>query len=98
MFDLRTFVLPYCLERQADGAYRVLNRRYEPLMGSDGRVEFARALSPEQVKAISFDGQMGDAQGRIYLYNDGCVPTASAGHWAAYSTRLQRLASWHIKT
>lgn len=31
MTDFRASYLPYCLIRQADGRYAVVNRRYKPL-------------------------------------------------------------------
>ena len=102
--ELRQLVLIYCLQRQPDGSYIALNRRYKPLgFAATERVDydaypirfkFKRALSAAQVAALSFAGES-DPQ-RIYLYNDGCIPTDSAAHWAAYSARLERLAGYKV--
>lgn len=96
--------MPYCLERLQDGSYLFLNRRYKPLGVSSkefleyelqpGLFKFKRALSAKQIAALSFKG---DTDGsRIYLYNDGCIPTDSDANWTAYSDRLQRLAGYDI--
>lgn len=101
---LRQLLLVYCLQRQADGSYIALNRRYKPLgFATTGHVDydafpirfkFKRALSAAQVAALSYKG---DASPEcIYLYGDGCIPTESAAHWKAYSARLERLAGYMV--
>lgn len=102
--DFRSLFLVYCLQRLADGSYIALNRRYKPLGQASsawveyetapGRFKFKRALSAAQVVAISWNGNADPD--RIFLYNDGCVPTASDADWAAYSARLQRLAGYRV--
>ena len=102
--EFRRIFLPYCLERLADGSYIVLNRLYKPLGAAaaqwveyetaPGRFKFKRTLSERQIVALSHDGNA--APERIYLYNDGSIPTASAAAWAAYSARLQRLAGLKV--
>jgi hypothetical protein len=96
--------MTYCLKRLSDGSYIALNRDYKPLgfarqplvdyETAPGRFKFKRALRAAQITALSFDGNT--SAERIYLYNDGCVPTASAAHWHAYSARLKRLAGYQI--
>ena len=102
--EFRLLFLIYCLDRQPDGSYLALNRRYNPIgftttnkvdyEANAVRFKFKRALSAAQVAALSFAGES-DPQ-RIYLYNDGCIPTDSAAHWAAYSARLARLAGYKV--
>lgn len=102
--DFRSVFLIYCLQRLPDGSYIALNRKYKPLgqagaawvdyETAPGRFKFKRALSAAQVVAISWNGNP-DAE-RVFLYNDGCVPTDSAADWAAYSARLQRLAGLKV--
>ena len=104
-FEVRQIFMPYCLQRLQDGGYLFLNRRYKPLgVTSDEWVDydthpskfhFARTLSARQVEALSCRGSA-DAE-RIYLYNDGCIPTDSDVAWKAYSVRLQRLAGYRMK-
>jgi len=102
--DFRQLFLIYCLQRLKDGRYVALNRRYKPV-GLTSRewvnyedfpvgFKFKRDLSERQITALSHKG---DASADcIYLYDDGCIPTASAADWAAYSVRLGKLASYKI--
>jgi hypothetical protein len=102
--ELRQLILIYCLERTPDGSYIALNRRYRPVgfTGLDrvdyetfpGRFKFKRALSAAQIKTLSCKGDPNPE--RIYIYEEGCVPTASAAHWKAYSARLERLAGYKV--
>jgi len=104
-FEVRQIFMPYCLQRLKDGGYLFLNRRYKPIgvFGDEwvdyethpSKFHFSRALSAKQVEALSYQGSA-DAE-RIYLYNDGCVPTDGAAAWTAYSARLQRLAGYGMK-
>lgn len=103
--EFRQVFLPYCLQRQEDGTYVVLNRRYKPvgITRTDWvdyaeypvRVKFKRALSAAQVAFLDCKGRT-DAD-CIYLYNDGCIPTENAAAWSAYSDRLQRLAAYQVE-
>lgn len=102
--ELRQLILIYCLQRLPDGSYVALNRRYKPVgfatvewvdyEAAPVRFKFKRALSAAQVAALSYKGDP-DPE-RIYLYNDGCIPTESAAHWQAYSARLERLAGYKV--
>lgn len=102
--EFRWLFLPYCLLLQEDGCYVVVNRDYKPVGLTLGKhvdyaaypvgFKFKRKLSAAQVKALSFEGS--EDPSRIYLYNDGCVPTTSDADWAAYSARLKRLASYTV--
>lgn len=102
--DLRHLVLIYCLQRQPDGRYVALNRRYNPLgfatterLNSDAfpvHFKFKRALSAAQIVALSCKGDPDPEC--IYLYQDGCIPTSSAADWSAYSARLERLAGYKV--
>lgn len=102
--DFRLLFLVYCLQRQPDGTYAALNRRYKPVgfvstewvdyQSFPVCFKFKRALSERQIVALSCKG---DASPEcIYLYNDSCIPTASDAHWRAYSDRLQRLAGYLV--
>lgn len=102
--EFREVFLVYCLQLLPDGSYIALNRRYKPLgnAGADwvdyetapGRFKFKRALTAAQVARLSYKG---DAEAeRIYLYGDGCVPTASAADWQDYSARLGQLSGYKV--
>lgn len=103
--EFRQLFLIYCLDLQPDGSYVALNRRYKPvgLASTEWvdyeafpvRFKFKRALSAKQIAALSCKGDA--APERIYLYNDGCIPTSSDAAWNAYSQRLQRLAGYSVK-
>lgn len=94
LFDFRSTHLPYCLERLPDKSYLILNREYQPVGETIRRIRHRDELSRVQIpqltakKAarISYDGS--DDLRSIYLYNDGCFPTASAADTAAYFKRL----------
>lgn len=102
--DFSQVFLIYCLDLLPDGSYVALNRRYKPvgLTSLDWveyeqfpvRFKFKRALSAQQIAALSCHGDT--AAERIYLYADGSVPTASAANWAVYASRLERLAGYKI--
>lgn len=102
--NFRLMFLPYCLLLQADGSYVVCNRRYKPVgntrtdfveyEGLHAKARFARKLSTAQIAFLDCLGRT-DPE-RIFLYNDGCIPTSSAAAWAAYSLRLQRLAGYDM--
>ena len=102
--EFRQLFLIYCLDLQPDGSYVALNRRYKPVGFASTehikyedfpvRFKFKRALSAAQIAALSWKGES-DPQ-RIYLYNDGCIPTHSAADWAAYSAKLERLAAYKV--
>lgn len=104
--EFRQLFLVYCLDRQPDGSYVALNRRYKPVGFNNGPMDFVkyedfpvgfkfkRALSARQIAAISYKGDTGAE--RIYLYGDACVPTDSAADWAAYCERLGRLAGYMV--
>lgn len=102
--DFRLLFLVYCLDRQPDGTYVALNRRYKPVGFASTewvdyeafpvRFKFKRALSERQIVSLSCKGDASPE--RIYLYNDGCIPTESDANWRAYSDRLQRLAGYLV--
>ena len=103
-FPFRWFFLPYCLHRQNDGRYAVLNRKYKPVgMCVTDFVAYANhpclvtmgGLTPELAAKVSCTSSA--SLERIYLYNDECVPDASAEHWTAYAARLQELAKIQVE-
>lgn len=100
----RRLFLPYCLDRQADGRYAVLNRHYKPLgLDVEQFVDYAAhpgcvvrldRMSATRAAKMSFDASRNVE--RIFFYNDGCVPTESEDHWSAYSKRLQTFAKFKV--
>lgn len=103
--EFRQVYLPYCLQRQEDGTYLVLNRRYKPvgITRTDWvdyaeypvRFKFKRALSAQQIAKLDCRGRTDAAV--IYLYDDGSIPTDSPASWALYASRLEKLAAYKIE-
>lgn len=97
--DFRSVHLPYCLMRQDDGSYVVLNREYKPIgFKTENWVDYEKypiavkikGLTARTAAKISYKGSTDlDA---IYLYNDGCIPTRSAKNMREYLNRLDILA------
>lgn len=88
--ELRQTHFPYCLQRLDDGRYILVNRRYKPLgVQSNAWVTyethptaFPLKIIPTAARKLSYEGSA-DVD-KIYLYNDGCVPTESAAHMKSY--------------
>ena len=95
--------LPYCIKRQPDATYIVLNREYMPL-GFKAQQDLDRAGYPAGVKLpglraataakISYKGSTDLST--IYLYDDGCIPTSSSMHMDAYLKRLAQFAKLKV--
>ena len=99
MWDFRAIFLPYCLDKQPDGRYVVLNRKYKPVgFLTQKHIEYSdypicvkfKGLGKVTAAKISFNGDSN--MDRIYLYNDGCIPTNSSQYMADYLRRLEILA------
>ncbi|MDO3387200.1 hypothetical protein QWI17_15260 [Gilvimarinus sp. SDUM040013] len=101
-FDIRCVVLPYCLELQECGRYAVLNRNYKPLgFIVDDFVNYQQypvlltvRITPRLARTISHKASADTS--KIYLYDDGCLPTASAKAWASYCARLNKLIGLNV--
>ncbi|MFX1670841.1 hypothetical protein PWR63_00780 [Paraburkholderia sp. A2WS-5] len=101
--DVRSTFLPYCVKRQEDGRYAVLNREYKPVgFWTNAFVTYAdhptlvkiKGLTAARAAKISYKGDTN--VDTIFLYNDGCVPTDSTAHMNAYLSRLATLAKLEI--
>jgi hypothetical protein len=101
--EMREVFFPYCLQRQPDGRYAVLNRRYKPVgfftagwVKYDGHSALVTvSITPKMAASVSWEESPNTD--KISLYNDGCVPTRSAKNMAAYLERLGRVMKWKIK-
>lgn len=102
--DFRAVFLPYCLHKQPDGRYVVLNREYKPI-GFKTRENIKYEDYPISIELKGIGSATaaklscnGDSNtDRIYLYNDGCVPTQSAEYMKSYLERLEILAKLKVK-
>lgn len=81
----------------------ITNRRYKPVgMTSTDHVDYDahpvrvkfKRLTAATARKLDYKGR--EDLERIYLYNDGCVPTESQANWDAYSARLQSLAKLQV--
>ena len=101
--DFRRIYLPYCLDKQPDGRYAVLNRDYKPLGFNTKEFitydEFPVLTRFKRMAAATITKLSWNADpnpDRIYLYNDGGVPTSRAADMSAYLARLAVLAKLTI--
>lgn len=91
----RTIYWTYLLQRLNDGSWVELNREYKPLgVHPDGWINYEKypfktkiaSIPPELRVKLSFNG---DGSGdKLYLYNDGCIPTDSRTNQAAYDRKI----------
>lgn len=102
--DVRSVHLPYCVKKQDDGTYVVLNREYKPLgFKTKEHVKYENypisvklsGIGPATAKKLSYKGST-DVD-TIYFYNDGCVPTESAANMKAYLERLGHFAKLKVR-
>jgi hypothetical protein len=102
--DFRSIYMPYCLQKQEDGSYAVLNREYKPVgFNTDDFIKYEehpvttsfKGIGPGVAKKLSYKGS--DSTDIIYLYNDGCVPVHSTSNMNAYLKRLAILAKLSVK-
>ncbi|QSV55098.1 MAG: hypothetical protein HEP80_15660 [Dolichospermum sp. UKL201] len=101
--DFRAVFLPYCLQKQPDEKYAVLNRRYKPL-GFNTREHIEYEDYPICVKlkgigsatAAKLSWNCDSNTDIIYLYNDGCFPTKSSEDMKNYLKRLEILAKLKV--
>lgn len=99
LHDFRSVHLPYCLIKQADGKYVVLNREYKPIGFKTGDwVDYDKYPVAVKIKGLTakvvakVSCKKGANLEKIYLYDDGCIPTKSAKNMQAYLERLEVLA------
>jgi hypothetical protein len=100
LHESRAIHMPYCLKRQSDGCYVVLNRNYKPLgFTTDTWVKYEeypvavkfKKLTARIAAKLSIDRD--DNLDTIYLYGDDSIPTRTAADMRAYLTRLGILMS-----
>ena len=104
MTDFRCIYLPYCLLKHDSGGYLILNRDYKPLGFSttkhltyeDYPIE-AKFLRMSKTTAAKLSYEKSDNLDRIFLYNDGCIPTSSEQNMKQYLEKLKILAKLKIK-
>lgn len=97
--DFRAVYFPYCIEKQSDGTWVVLNRQYKPVgINTSDFINYEdypvsaklKGIGPAVAKKLSYNGEVNGS--RIYLYNDGCVPTQGKANMVSYLKKLEILA------
>lgn len=101
--DFRAIYLPYCIQKQKDGSWVILNRRYKPVgFNTSDYIEYEKYpvsanienISQAILRKLSYTGEIsGDT---VYLYNDGCVPTDNKKDMVSYLKKLEILAKLTI--
>jgi hypothetical protein len=98
--EFRSVFMPYCLILNPSGKYTITNRNYKPL-GMWGKFvnyeDYAvsiNGLDPKKIAALSYKAD--PSPDRIFLYNDGSVPTASKKNMDEYLARLDMLSKLSI--
>lgn len=101
--DFRSVYLPYCIDRQEDGSWVILNREYKPVgFNTNDFINYKdypisvklKGVGPAMLKKLSYKGSV--EGNRVYLYNDGCVPTHSKENMRIYLERLAILAKLKV--
>ncbi|NTW20934.1 MAG: hypothetical protein HEQ12_11375 [Aphanizomenon flos-aquae DEX188] len=101
--DFRAVFLPYCLQKEPDGRYRILNRRYKPVgltitefINYEDYPVCVNLKSLGQTTAAKLSWKGDPDTDKIYLYNDGCVPTENSENMQNYLKRLEILAKLKV--
>ena len=102
-FDFRSIYLPYCLELQPNGTWLVLNRDYKPVgFNTDQHIKYEEYPVSVKLKGLTklrlakLSSKAEFASNRVFLYDDGCVPTHSAAHMKSYMEKLEILAKLSV--
>ncbi len=104
MDSIRRTHVPYCVQKQPNGSYILLNRNYEPL-GFLGEFNserdsknfefyFARMTA---ITAAKISWNNNPDVDKIFLYNDRCTPTLKEEYINNYFVRLEHLMRLKIK-
>jgi hypothetical protein len=95
---------PYCIQRQMDGSYILLNREYKPIgFWTEDCLDYGeypigirfKGLKEDTIRKISIDGEPRDDA--IYLYDDGSVPIRNRKNMRDYLERLSVLMSLKVQ-
>ncbi len=103
--DFRAVFLPYCVERQPDGRYAILNREYKPVgFWTKEHIDYEKypvlvklkGFTPALASKLSVNGSRDVA--RVFLYNDASNPVRSRANMQAYLAKIERLAKLGLRS
>lgn len=100
--DFRAVFLPYCLQRQKNGRYAILNREYKPVgFFTDDYVTYAdhpvlvtMKITKTLAKKLS-DKEESEVQ-QIFLYDDATNPVRNKKNMDVYLAKLALLAELQV--
>ena len=80
--------LPYCIKRNAEGYWQILNRDYQEISPSSKKLLLR--LTEEDARALS-NKSLDEGYSSIFLYDDGCVPWRCDANMQMYMKKLSYL-------
>jgi hypothetical protein len=97
--DFRAVFLPYCLQKQEDGRYAVLNREYKPVgfytkdwVKYEEHPVLVKLKGLTKAKSAKLSDKGETNLDEIFLYNDATNPVRSKANMRSYLTKLEILA------
>ena len=101
--DFRAVFFPYCLQKQVDGRYAVLNREYKPVgfftrdwVKYEEHPVLVKLKGLTETKAAKLSYKDEANLDTIYLYTDATNPVRSKANMRTYLAKLEILAGLSI--
>ena len=101
--DFRAVFFPYCLQKQEDGRYVVLNRDYNPVgfytrdwVKYEEHAVLVKFKGLTKAKAAKLSDKGETNLDKIYLYNDKTNPVRSKANMRSYLAKLEILAGLSV--
>lgn len=101
LYDFRSVYLPYCLKRQSDGRYVVLNREYNPIgFNTTDNVNYEdypitskiRGITKKAAQELSYNKSSNVEQ--IFLYDDATNPSSNQKNMKEYLKKIEKIAKY----
>ena len=96
--NVRAIYFPYCVEKQDDNSWVFLNRNYKPVgFNTSDFIKYEdhpvsmklTGIRLATLRKLSCDDEK--PSNKVYLYNDGCIPTSSASAMSEYLKKIEIL-------
>lgn len=96
--SVRAVYFPYCIQKQEDDSWVLLNRNYKPVgFNTSDFINYGdypvsiklKGIGLATLKNLSYNDE--ETSNMVYLYNDSCVPSGSASAMSAYLKKLEIL-------